>query len=486
VPKLHERLAALSSFTDALNPVLVKEARQAMRGRSFTGGFTMIQVFAVLITVLCILSDSEAENGLPLLGFLTLSLAAVLYVYLPIASFQSMAGEWDEGAIDHLALSRLCPLRVLLGKLQWAAVQGLLFVLGFLPFLVLTFLMRGVDIGTVLWQVASVFVQSVTLCAVALALGTFAERRALRPVCLMLLVFACVNALRTTGTLAFLMNETGNVGLGALALPLLMLFTGQGIVAGFAILAGVARLEHAHGNHSTALRVFTSVSLVVHVLILWLISSPGSWMPGSLLLSGGSATMPFTVIVMGSRSLLPISGPQSILLCLAIPSAFFVTERSALPVRSARGIPRNPVLAMLAAPWMPGAQRGVLFVGLHFWAASSACAFLGFRARGSSFWAFSSAYVIVAFLVIASSLMMLFRRDESRRARLRVWILLIPILGSLCVPVIGAVIPWDWAAPAVYAVATLVLPLLAWHVVRGLAEVVRCSRRNLEAALTPP
>lgn len=469
---LPARASALSSLADALNPVLVKEARQAMRGRSFTGGFTMIQVFAVLITGICFVSGVTTENGLQLLKWLTLSLAGVLYLYLPLASFQSMASEWDERAIDHLVLSRLRPSAVLLGKLQWAAAQAGLFVLGYLPFTILCLLLRGVDVATVLLFDTMVLVQSTTLCAIALGLGAFAERRAMRPLCLIVIVLASVVATSSTFVRLFVvLGGAVSVSLGTIVLPLGIFILGQAILGGFAILGGVLRLGHELANRSTPLRVYTSASFLVGMLLLAFVSPASGSPPGS-------------AVVVSTSGFLAGATFQSTLL-LAVPSALFVTEKSALPSRSARRLPRAPLLAVLAAPWLPGGQRGLLFAALHIGLALVVLPVLAPDAPWTYWWRAPGSYAVLVYLTVTASIAMLFPTGSSRRAGFRVGVVLITIVGMNVLP--AFVVLLRLSPPAILALLALTLPLLVWHVQRGVMEVVRCSQRNREvAALTPP
>ena len=101
------RLADRAS--DRFNPILVKELRQAVRGRLFPIAFGVILLILTMTTVVALLSSTESVGlrGVgrgTFLGMYT-TLGIALFGLVPFASFASLGGEWEENTFDLLVLS---------------------------------------------------------------------------------------------------------------------------------------------------------------------------------------------------------------------------------------------------------------------------------------------------------------------------------------------------------------------------------------------
>jgi hypothetical protein len=97
------------------------------------------------------------------------------------------------------------------------------------------------------------------------------------------------------------------------------------------------RLAHAEENHSSGPRV-----LVVGLLLLALV-----WIGWAFRAMGAHARLDEPLMVA--------------IVLLTVPCIFFATEAEALPRRVRRGVPRARWRALLAAPFLPGGGRGVLY-----------------------------------------------------------------------------------------------------------------------------
>ncbi|MCY2961369.1 MAG: hypothetical protein NTY35_14495 [Planctomycetota bacterium] len=325
--------------SDRLNPVFLKELRQALRGRTFAVLFPATVAIAVALAITVLVDHPGQANLGPdvfLPVIVVLGVAALGLV--PFSTFQSMAGEWDEGTQDLLVLSHLSPSRIVLGKLLTAAVESGLYVLAFLPLLLFTFLLTGVDVRDILFLVAGLYGASLAMSCVAMTLAGLSRVRFWRVILLVALGGLGFAALLGGIELVDQFVARGR-GLGstfasdeALALVVLVLVFGS---LGFSFAA--TRIAHPEDDRSGPVRVTVTVLLLG--FLTWLTVSP----PGPLTAQVVErVAMAFGVIT-------------------AMFAVFFVTEPERLPRRTATRIPAHPALAFLAAPFLPGGGRGVLW-----------------------------------------------------------------------------------------------------------------------------
>lgn len=337
---------AARSFDDRLNPILVKEVRQALRGRYFRALFWLTLGVATLVG-LSIVANSSRGAGSQVLGrefFMVMfgCLSAAVHAFTPFSAFLSTSAEWDENTHDLLVLSNLRPRQIVYGKLCSALVQALLYYSTFGPFLVFAFLINGVDLaalGAILF-VSMASCASLTLLGVALA--SLSAAKAPRVVLMALfgiglVLFWVLSLGMATGVVyspQMLRDPEALVALAGTVVALLL------AGAFFAAIA-VARLSHEEENRSSGLRVL-SVAIVLSGLGF------GAWM--SLGYSEPDVAWGLQV-----AALFP----------LAVAWLFFLTEPEPLGRHVRLHVSRNALLAALSVPFLPGGGRGALLMLLH-------------------------------------------------------------------------------------------------------------------------
>lgn len=336
---------SMDRISDRFNPILVKELRQSLRGKAFRSAFSCVLVLLTFASVGALLSASafgQAQGREFFLGIYG-CLGLALYGLVPFAAFSSLGGEWEENTFDLLVLSDLRPNHVVRGKLMSAAVQALLYLTTFTPFLACAFLMQGVDLGAMIVIILLSFFWSVALSMLAIVLSTLARQRFLRIGMMVVLAgslatgfgFALSGAevlLREPETLR--VREFFEVGIGFVLLSLFLT----------TLMFQVAcnQLAHPEENRSTRLRLTTTAALLAG--LAWL-SYMLSQYP-----SGEATTGLFLMMLVFG---------------VVLPSALFVSEPNSLGRRVAAEVGRRPIASWLMAPWLPGGGRGVLFYLLH-------------------------------------------------------------------------------------------------------------------------
>lgn len=498
----------LLRLTERLNPILVREVRQALNGK----GFLFTAGLALLATVVIALVVAGRDERLPGEGEEVLLLALrvlapILFFIVPFQAFQSTRSEVGGGTVEHLLMSRLSPGAIVRGKLYAATVQFGLYLAIFSPLIGLTYLLRGVDVPTIAVYLTLAFVYAVACSALGVACGALCRwRNFFRVVPFAILL---IGLLWFTGTaiagLEFVMRAMRSTMAMQVFLPwlaglLLLPIAATALLA----LVGAAALSHPHENRSTPFRIYAFAFVLLGLGWAFYESGAGAF-------SLGSRTSRV-------QDLLSLASLVSAVVLGLFP-LFATSETAELGPRARRRVPRRALLALLATPLLPGRSRGMLFCLLL--AAGSVGAVHGLPALlgqpAASAQLFDQAYVAWCYVVLYAGAIGLVRcwlaPTPARNWAARGLLPLLLLLGVLLPLVVAAITPGravrSWNSLHVlnpfYTLAYLTIggsgsarvdeiltlvPVLAavlalLHVpamVRGVVEVQRASRERRNRA----
>ena len=329
--------------SDRLNPILVREIQQALAGR----GFALLLIAAIsgvlILTLFVALSpqaaDLDERGGLGFAGAMV-CLTPIAMFLVPAQAFQSMRAEVQGGLAEQLAMTRLRPRSIVVGRIWAAQIQMLLFVSVFAPFLALSWLLRGIDVPTIAAGIVLVCLLNVVSSAFAIAGGAICFNRVAQglaqAVVTLTLVFATMPMM---AVMVELPRELANATSGTEFWEILgAMVLGAVLAVALCVTVGSAALGHAYENRSTPFRAWLVAVIGIVTAYSWL-----TW-PTSVMLRD-LPEMIFAVVGFGTPIWL-----------------WAVCETHTLSPRVRTRVPRNPFLAVLAAPWLPGGHRGSLFV----------------------------------------------------------------------------------------------------------------------------
>jgi ABC-type transport system involved in multi-copper enzyme maturation permease subunit len=330
---------------ERLNPVLVKEVRQALRGKTFRISLALTLVAATVASTILILAqdpDAALDSGVQYLTSIYVCLAVALLGVVPFSAFQSMGAEWEESTYDLLVLSDLRPRRIVIGKWLSSFVLALLFVAAFLPYLTFAFLLRGVDLVALGVLVVGTLLVSGVLSASAIAISSSSPTRFVR----MMLVVALASGLLSLVPMASALAYQLLTNAGLLADPdLQMVIAWLGLAGVLSVAMSVAiacsRLAHPEENRSSGLRVIGSLGIVA-----------GLAATAHLYLRSGQPVSALALALM-------------LLVSLFVGGAWLCVEPLPLGRRVRKQVPRSTALGLLATPWLPGGARGFAYVVAH-------------------------------------------------------------------------------------------------------------------------
>ncbi len=340
---------AVTAINQRLNPILVKEARQALKSKQFAITFTLVLVAAWAWTMLGVAmvgpSIYYGSHGMTLFAGYFVILAAALIVIVPFSAFWSLATERADGTYELLSVTTLKPRQVITGKLASSMLQMLVYYSALAPCLAFTYLLRGVDlplIGTVLFYM---FHASLGLSALGLLVATATTERHWQVVLSVFMVAGLLFVFLMAFGTAMSMAQFNGLPLDDPAywivnLAILSVYWGY-----FALVvqASSAQLDFPSNNRSTKLRV---VMLLQQLLFL-------GWMTYGIYLSEERF---FFVL------LLTFSG-----LHWAVMGTFMVGEAGDLSLRVRRQLPQSFFGRALFTWFNPGSGSGYIFtLGSYF------------------------------------------------------------------------------------------------------------------------
>lgn len=190
-------MSRFAALDDRLSPILVKEVRQALRGRTFAFAF-VIALSLALLPASCVAIASVGERAASRADQVIMPIFAVLLgallVYVPFHGLQSMRQEEAESERDLLALSPLGPWRIVLGKLIATLIVAGLILAAFAPFVVVMALHPGVNTVAVLMLLVHVAGVCTLLSALGISAGVARTNRVGKGIGAALLAFATLGA----------------------------------------------------------------------------------------------------------------------------------------------------------------------------------------------------------------------------------------------------------------------------------------------------
>jgi len=422
-----ERLA--DALGDRLNPVLVKELRQAVQGRFMAS--VLIAVLAILLVTLGIMissqNDQVFESGVETsLGpaffsaFYSLIFFTALFC-LPIWTGARLLAERSAGSLDLIYATTLGPRKILSGKIGANAVIALALYSVSLPFVCLTYLLRGIDLPSILVVMCLSFAVVLIAVEMALFLAALVVSRLLRVVFgLGFLVFLLI----LYGTLVGVGIEMIEKGVGsslatagfweaAGPVTLCLLF-----LAGLLWELSVALLKPSSANRALPVRAYVTLGWSLAGLGLWawsLRGSPGNWLEGWYSLS---LMLFLPALVVG------VCGPEG------------------LGPRLRRQLPRHPLLRSLAFPFWSGAVSGLVWASAMI-AFSIGIGLAAGRGGSTTSWAETSTGLAaygLAYCLAGLALRRRFFNHVLSPGRTWIPVLLLAALGTLLPPALALLV----------------------------------------------
>lgn len=330
----------LTRWSDWLNPIVVREVQQALKGRVFVLSVLIACIVVITIAITVASGFDPGSSGRNAFDAGLATLVPLLIFVVPMQAYQSMRHELKAGMVEQLLLSELRPRRIIAGKLTAAMVQFVLYVSVLSPLLATSYLLRGVDMATI--GISLVFAALFCVTATAFAISSAAQAMVPAMQGLANLAVAVGLAMASFGLIGFIGSGEYARSIGwllssnELSMVTSSLLLGGAASCSLSGLTAASFLAHAYENKSTGFRVF----------LLALVGAVFGWV--ALFVPTGFRDEFYVVMTM------------VLLIGAAVFGVFMVTEQARLSPRVRAHVPKNAALALLAVPLLPGRHRGML------------------------------------------------------------------------------------------------------------------------------
>lgn len=355
VPKWMNRLVDWGS--DRLNPLLVRSIRQNLRNRTFLAVFFFM---LGLGGISCIVTASSpgagranAQTGMGLFIALTWMWAAGVIIVQSLSAYRSVITERQDDTWDLVELSTLEPRHIIRGLLYTSLVQGIMFSAAMAPFMVMAYMLRGLDV----WVIALTFIfvpaVSLSTCTFSVFCACLAQKKSSQALLGLVALaatlwgyfFICIVVTEEMNwlirDLVRWRNEMIAVGITFFNIWLM----GNAMLLVFS----AALLKHRAANRSTGPRsiwILAYLNLIVGCLIM-----------GRIFLRSGNFNYEFLVIAAATGTF-----------ATTVLGLFTMTEHYRLTPRQDRDIHhKNQLVRWLMIIVGPGAARGrIAYIVLSF------------------------------------------------------------------------------------------------------------------------
>ncbi len=335
---------------DVVNPILVKETRQALKSRQFVLTFSVLLVAALAWTVAGSLSLMPMIYTTPsaprmLIGYYIV-LAIPMLLVVPLAAYRSLESEIDDGTLELLSITALSPWQIVLGKLASASLQMMLYLVALFPCVAYAYTLRGVDLPTIGLLMVVLITAALALTIVALAFAPLARGRSGRITTLLVVLMVLLMAEYMIGSGVIFTILYGNPLAAGWTVFLLITTILLTISIGHLLLtATAAQLMPESENRSSGIRWSM---LMLTILIFACNAFAIEWIRED----GDQAMLVFSPSLLFLAALWTFGG------------ALMAAESSSVTPRIQRELPGDFLSRMLLLFFTPGPATGLVFAAL--------------------------------------------------------------------------------------------------------------------------
>lgn len=339
-----------SKWLDRLNPLVVKEIRQALKGRMFHVWFFLILAGS---TIIALFGAGQAEIDLdPRLGLeyfaiyiACLSVASIALV--PVSAYFGLGQEIEDGSMELLLITGMPPGQVVRGKIVSTLSQILVHFSVMVPFVAFSYLLRGIDIVSITFCLGLTFLAAVLSTVLCVVSATLVKGRMARFLVGSALGIALIIAAIGAGSAAygFVQFQVVPSMIDGLSDPIgrvawsMSIFLYLSVIA-IAYVVAKTRLDFAAANRSTPIRkVLLAVWLGFSLHFVWMY-----------------------VVIDNDRSMF-LGYSLMVAPALYFASIYLIGESDDLSVRVKNDYAKS-ARARFMAPFimLPGGTRGILFI----------------------------------------------------------------------------------------------------------------------------
>ena len=332
----------IEQMNDRLNPIVVKELRQAVQGKFLIVVVICFLCLQLLTMGIFLITDESIavsfDAGLNIFRVLLSILFGTCVLFVPAYTGLRLATERADADVDLLFITTLRPRSIIWGKFLAGLVLTVLLYSACMPFMAFTYLLRGIDLPSIFVLLALDFIVVAGGIQCAILIGCLPANRVFRVILgvgWLIIIFAVFQFI-TFFSLSLLQFGIGSqldswkFWRGALG----VLASGLALIGIFALLS-IALISPFSTNRALPVRIF--------ITAVWLLTGIGT-----------------AIWSMGINDFTPIAVWAVLHIFLHSIGLFIaISERECLGWRVRRTIPRRRLLRPVAFLFYSGAAGGV-------------------------------------------------------------------------------------------------------------------------------
>ena len=333
-----------------LNPIVIKELRQAVRSWTVTGMLLLFLTVLFITSIAFLVTQSfDVNTNLQLGGTMfsafVVILAGASIFFIPLYIGIRVAAERQENNPDLLYVTTLSPARIIWGKFLCGAYVALLFFSACMPFMAFTNLLRGVDLPTVFYILFFLFLVVCAANMIAIFLACLPMSRPFKVLLAIGGFFASLMIISSLVATSFMLMRSG---IGAMMMHGnfwvgVVTYVGMGLaLTGLLFVLSVALIAPPSANRALPVRVY--------ITVIWLL--------------GGLLSFGWIWQVKEPQLILTWAGYTSVLMLFSL--LVVISNADQIGPRVRRSIPVPRWKRAIAFLFFNGAAGGLLWVVIIF------------------------------------------------------------------------------------------------------------------------
>ncbi|MGJ8672863.1 ABC transporter permease [Rubritalea sp.] len=169
--KIDPVVEKVTDFSDKMNPMLVKELRQGLRGVGFLILFLALQALMMLVMIGYGFAASYDNSGESLSTSIFIFFALAVLVVQPLRGMNTIASEMKNKTIDLMVLTNLSAWRIVYGKWISLVSQSALIFVTLMPYMIMRYFFGGMHLFAEITLFIFLFLTSMVVTAVAVGIS---------------------------------------------------------------------------------------------------------------------------------------------------------------------------------------------------------------------------------------------------------------------------------------------------------------------------
>ncbi|MGH9852510.1 MAG: hypothetical protein ACREBD_21960 [Blastocatellia bacterium] len=255
-----------SRLGDAINPIAIKELRQAVQSRFVTATLMILLCIQLVALGLYLLFSGEAttsfDAGRQIFTILLGIVFAAGMLFVPLYTAIRLVAERSDTQVDLLFITTIKPRRIITGKLAAATAINILIFSACLPFMTLTYFLRGIDLPSIFVLMAFCFLVIIACAQLAIFVACIPVSRIFKTVlgliCLIIFFIIYVAMMSSIGTMLIfgVGSRFDNWDFWEVALTLMLII---GAFCGLLFVLSVAMISPHAANRALPVRLYVTM-----------------------------------------------------------------------------------------------------------------------------------------------------------------------------------------------------------------------------------